>query len=835
MSACFHCGEACPPKPQEVLILGQALNMCCEGCASVARTIVQAGLERYYNHREAPGLQAGPDLGSGIQTLSQLGPVDETLALELDVERLAQRHGFIQRVDDPEHGEQLQSCLMIDGMRCGACVWLLESGLSAAKGVGRVQVNYAQQQALVQWDDKQTSLATILARLRALGYRALPFDPSAREQRLQVIERRQRRRLFVAGLAMMQVMMLQTPLYWASPGDVEPGDAALLQWASMVVTLPALLYSGWPILQAAVRDVSQKHLGMDVPVALGLLAAYLASAINTWQGRGEVYFDTVTMFLFLLLAARSLEANARRRSQRWLDRLAAGIPQAIRRIGPKGDEKVLAEDLQVGDVIELEPGASLPADAMCLDGDVQADCSLLSGESTPQRFLPGELLPSGAVIAEAQSVRLNVVRPASASTRADLQRLIARAGSTRPAMAAMADRAARHFIGGLLIFVVMVLAGWLWLDPSRAFEVSVAVLVVSCPCALSLAVPSALAAVQYQLAKSGVILQGGDGLERLAQVTDLVLDKTGTLTLGRPKVCGLTIFDQAFSEQSALELAMPLLLASPHPLALALAQHAHSKGLSGSDAHPAYDIRGLLGQGVQAACSDGSVIKLGSMAFVRGQQPVDRSQDDDPFQEVWLGIDHLPIARWQLRDPLREDAPASLQALKAMGLRLHVLSGDRQVAVDALVTQLGLSDLSPGACSLGEQLPQDKWAIVQRMQAEGRKVFMVGDGLNDAAVLAAADMSAAIGKASDLARLHAGALILSDRLESLVFLIAASRHAKRLMQQNIAWATGYNLIAIPLAALGWIPAWGAALGMSLSSLVVVSNSLRQVQWKRSFS
>jgi Cu2+-exporting ATPase len=541
------------------------------------------------------------------------------------------------------------------------------------------------------------------------------------------------------------------------------------------------------------------------------------------------------MFLFLLLAARSLEANARRRSQRWLDRLAAGIPQAIRRIGPKVDEKVLAEDLQVGDLIELEPGASLPADAMCLDGDVQADCSLLSGESTPQRFLPGELLPSGAVIAEAQSVRLNVVRPASASTRADLQRLIARAGSTRPAMAAMADRAARYFIAGLLIFVVMVLAGWLWLDPSRAFEVSVAVLVVSCPCALSLAVPSALAAVQYQLAKSGVILQGGDGLERLAQVTDLVLDKTGTLTLGRPKVCGLTIFDEAFSEQSALELAMPLLLASSHPLALALAQHAQSKGLSRSDTHPAYDIRGLLGQGVQAVRSDGSVIKLGSMAFVLGQQPLDSPRDDDPFQEVWLAIDHLPIIRWQLRDPLRGDALASLQALKALGLRLHVLSGDRQVAVDALVAQLGLSDLSPGARFLGEQLPQDKWAIVQRMQAEGRKVFMVGDGLNDAAVLAAADMSAAIGKASDLARLHAGALILSDRLQSLVFLIAASRHAKRLMQQNIAWATGYNLIAIPLAALGWIPAWGAALGMSLSSLVVVTNSLRQVPWKRSFS
>ncbi|MEY2717582.1 MAG: copper-translocating P-type ATPase, partial [Pseudomonadota bacterium] len=279
MTACFHCGEACPPKAQEVLILGQPRKMCCAGCAGVANTIVQAGLERYYSHREAPGLQDGFGLGSvvslgngaGVETPSKPGPVDETLDVERDFERLAQRRGFIQQVDDPEHGVQLQSFLMIDGMRCGACVWLLERGLSAADGVRRVQVNYAQQQALVQWDAQLSSLAKILARLRALGYRALPFDPTAREERLQLIERRQRRRLFVAGLAMMQVMMLQTPLYWAHPGDVEPGDAALLRWASMVVTLPALLYSGWPILQAAVRDVSQKHLGMDVPVAIGLL------------------------------------------------------------------------------------------------------------------------------------------------------------------------------------------------------------------------------------------------------------------------------------------------------------------------------------------------------------------------------------------------------------------------------------------------------------------------------------------------------------------------------------------------------------------------------------
>ena len=838
--------------------------MCCAGCASVATTIVQAGLERYYSHREAPALRVDPqDAAQRSQApddavseggLNQPGVPSET---DLDFERLAQRRGYIQSVEDRERPGQMQACLMIDGMRCGACVWLLERGLSAAPGVKAVQVNYAQQQALVQWDAARTGLSGILAALRALGYKALPFDPSAREQRLQDIERLQRRRLFVAGLAMMQVMMLQTPLYWADPGDVEPADAALLRWASMMVTLPALLYSGWPILQAAVRDISQKHLGMDVPVALGLVAAYLASALNTWRAQGEVYFDTVTMFLFFLLGARALEANARRRSQRWLDRLAASMPQAIRRIGDKGPENVLAEDLQVGDWIELDPGASLPADAISTDSVVQADCSLLTGEAHPQRFAPGAVLPSGAVIAEAQAVRLQVIRPANASTRADLQRLIERAGATRPRMAAMADVAARRFIGGLLLFVLVVLGAWLWQQPERALEVAVAVLVVSCPCALSLAVPSALAAVQYQLAKSGIVLQRGDGLERLADVTDIVFDKTGTLTLGKPQVCDVRCFDRDFSEPSALFLALPLLRASPHPLAVGLARYADDQRAAGAELpiKPEWRtkeearVKGLLGEGMQVELADGSILRLGSASFVLGKTSIEPMADmtaavvaegsgqvaaeQASMQEVWLGRNHAPIARWRLSDQIREDARASLKALSAMGFRLHVLSGDRQGAVDALVRQLDLKAMSPEGMFLGAQLPQDKWERIQCWQQDGRKLMMLGDGLNDAAVLAAADMSAAIGQASDLARLHAGALILSDRLHAVVMLVTAAVHAKHLMRQNIYWATAYNLLAIPAAALGWIPAWGAALGMSISSFIVVSNSLRAVPWKRS--
>ena len=862
--------------------------MCCVGCESVARTIVAAGLERYYQHREAPAALTGaPELGGST---AQLAGRD---ASDADFERLAARRGYLQPAAEPG---QIQACLMIDGMRCGACVWLLEKGLGQKKGVSRVQVNYAQQQALVQWDAAQTGLSSILAALRALGYRALPFDPSAREERLQGIERQELRRLFVAGLGMMQVMMIQTPLYWAHADEVDPSEAALLRWASLVLTLPVLLYSAWPLLRAAVRDVVHRHLGMDVPVALGLLAAYLASAVNTWRGAGEVYFDTVTMFVFLLLAARWLEARARRRSQRWLDRLSAAMPQGVRRIekssdkagadalgeGPRppAQEKasmVLAEDLQVGDLIVLDPGASVPADAFVLDAFLLADCSLLSGESEPQRFVSGTVVPSGAVIAQAHAVRLQVVRPAQASTRADLQRLIARAGSTRPALAELADRAARWFVLGLLGLVVVVLASWLVIDPSRALEVVIAVLVVSCPCALSLAVPSAIAAVQSALAQAGVILQRGDALERLAAISDVVFDKTGTLTQGQPEVRQVDLFpDAAGDEALALRLALPLAQASPHPLALAIARRAQARpevaGLLPS--LKLEDLRGHLGHGVEARVAEtpaaqaealperrvqgdrlehrsadwsapraahrlaqtaGALLRLGSLDFAcptleRSSVPSDPSGEAQ--QEVWLSIDGKAVARWRLDDPLRADAVSTLRALKAMGLRLHMLSGDHRASVDRVVAMCGVETFVEARAA---QTPQDKWQAVLALQAKGAKVLMLGDGLNDAAVLAAADMSAAVGQASDLARLHAGALLLSGRLEAVVTMLAAGRHAMRLMRQNIAWATVYNLLAIPAAALGWIPAWGAALGMSASSLLVVMNSLRGLSWKLSSS
>jgi len=931
--------------------------MCCTGCESVARTIVAAGLERYYQHREVPAAgpaqagsavqaahaesaaQAGttpplvaPALPSAAEEGSPATAAAAALAEDENFERLAARRGYLQPAAEPG---QLQACLMVDGMRCGACVWLLERGLGLAPGVSRVQANYAQQQALVQWDASQTNLARILAALRALGYRALPFDPRAREVRLQSIERLELRQLFVAGLAMMQVMMLQAPLYWAHVDDVDPLEAGLLHWASLVITLAALLYSGWPLLRGAVRDVVHRHLGMDVPVALGLLAAYLASAVNTWRGSGEVYFDTVTMFIFLLLGARWLEARARRRSLRWLDRLSAALPQGIRRLAPvsatpvsvtpvsatpasaapaaggdagsnaaraasgavsraasgpfapgsqaacNGETVVLAEDLEVGDLIVLDPGASVPADALSLEDTLLADCSLLSGESEPQCFLRGSIVPSGAVIAQAQTVKLQVVRPAQGSTRADLQRLVARAGSTRPALAELADRAASHFIVGLLIFVAGVLGVWLFVNPERALDVAIAVLVVSCPCALSLAVPSAIAAVQSTLAQAGVLLQRGDGLERLAAVTDVVFDKTGTLTQGRPEVRQVELCDPALGDEAtALRLALPLAQASPHPLSVAIARRAEAEAAKAAqpEALGIGEVRGMLGQGVEArilgmpeaphapkakegpshasppgmppatawpqlALRPGSVLRLGSRAFAcphTVQPPATASLPPEglpsvaasPLQEVWLSVDGKALARWQLNDPLRTDAVVSLAALRALGLRLHMLSGDHQASVNRLIGAIAPNTFVQAR---GAQSPQDKWQAVAALQTQGSRVLMVGDGLNDAAVLAAADMSAAIGQASDLARLHAGAVVLSGRLDAVVLLIAAGRQAMRLMRQNIAWATLYNLIAIPAAALGWIPAWGAALGMSASSLLVVTNSLRGLSWKRSSS
>lgn len=784
--------------------------MCCAGCQAVARSIEAAGLTHYYRQRSAPA--AGPDA---------LPPeLADTLALYDEPDVQAQ---YVRLADT---GSGAPACaeatVLLEGLRCGACVWLIERTLAAQPGVLGATVNYTTERAVLRWDPTITRLSVLLQRLAAVGYRALPFDIGRREAQLAATRRSLLRRLFVAGLGMMQVMMYALPGYTAQPGEIEWSYEHLMRWASLLLTLPVVLYSAQPFFSAAWRDLRSRTPGMDVPVALGIGAAFSASVWATLTRQGEVYFDSVTMFVFLLLAARHLEWLARQQASQAVDALAAAPPDRIERLTRPEQataegflqattETVPAQRLTPGDRIRLNEGARFPVDVRLLAGSTAIDQSLLTGEAAAVARGPGDEVAGGALNTGAP-VLAQVLRTSAESTLSTLARLIERAAQDKPAIARLADRIAARFIVALLIFAALVWALWWWIEPTRALPIAIAVLVVSCPCALSLATPAALAAATGALSRHGVLVANGRALEQLAACTDVVFDKTGTLTEGRPAITAIDTFGNGSPEQ-ALAIAAALETGSAHPLATAFRADVQAR----QSAPAASEIRNIPGCGVEGRV--GALrLRLGSAQWCSHWSPCPRSPSDDI--EVWLVSANGPLACFRIADAVRADAAATVQAMHALGLRTHLLSGDHERAAHRVATDLAIEQCQAGAT------PADKLAYVRQRQLEGRRVLMVGDGINDAPVLAAADASLAVGQASALARTAADTVLLSNDLHKAAELVTMARRTRRVIIQNLAWSTLYNLFAIPAAALGLVPPWVAAIGMSASSLLVVGNALR---------
>ena len=822
---CYHCALPLPPGAHWFTTIDSVRQpMCCAGCQAVAQAIVDAGLDDYYRHRNAPA--SGPDVV--VPQLADLALYDTPEA----------QQGFVRR-----DGELAEATLMVEGLRCGACQWLVERALAAQPGVEQAAVNFATERAVVRWDPSRARLSQLLARVGAVGYRARPFDTRAREAQIARTSRALSRRLFVAGIGMMQVMMYALPAYWAAPGEIEWQHAVLMRWASLVLTIPVLLYSAQPFFTGALRDLRARSLGMDVPVALGIGAAFAASAWATITGAGEVYFDSVTMFVFLLLGARQLEWVARRRASRAVDALSAATPEHVTRLlaleapvtparlAAAATESVPAARVAVGDVLRVDAGERIAVDALVLTGSTAIDQSLLTGESAPVPRAPGDEVAGGSINA-GSPVHVRALRTLGESAPSMIERLIERAALERPAAAMLADRVAAWFVLALLAVAVAVLAAWWWIDPARALPIAITVLVVSCPCALSLATPAAIAAATGAVTRAGVLVTSGRALETLARCTDVVFDKTGTLTEGRPGVVAVDLFGGC-SRERALALAAALETGAAHPLANALrGAHDGPHGARGSDgardgSEPesesetqvvATDIRHAPGQGVQASV-DGVELRLGSGTFAR--QWADLPETPGPVgSQVWLVARGTVLARFVLRDTLRADARATIAAMRALGLRVHLLSGDDPAVVAALAADLGIDRVRGGAT------PAGKLEHLKALQREGAVVMMVGDGVNDAPVLAAADVSIAVGEASALARTAADTVLLSPRLDRIVGLVDAARRTRRVIAQNLAWAGVYNAIAIPAAAIGWVAPWAAAIGMSGSSLLVAANALR---------
>ena len=794
---CFHCGLPLPANSDwQVEIDGMDRPMCCPGCAAVAQAIVEHGITDYYRNRSGYAVTAG----DGALLPPQLRLYDS--------EESARKY----RAADG----MLEATLSVDSLRCAACVWLIERRLRQLAGLIAADMNIATGRLLVRWDPAQCRLSAILGAMREIGYAGYPFDPARHEAQLRRAGKTLGRQLFIAGLSMMQVMMYAVPAYLAADGTLETDMAALMQWASLVLTLPAVCYSAQPFFRGAWAALRQRALTMDVPVALGIGAAFAASVTATVRGSGEVYFDSVTMFIFLLLCSRVLELAARRRAAGALERLQHGLPDAAQRLdaypASRSATTVAAADLMPGDVILARPGDAIAADAVLLEGETSLDLSLLTGETAPQQRVAGDDVPGGAVNA-GQPVLLRVVRNAAGSTLATLVRMAESAGLGKPALAQWADRVAAWFVAGLLLLAGAVFLFWQWHDAARAWPIAIAVLVVSCPCALSLATPSALAAATDALLRRGVLIVRPHVLETLHRATHVVFDKTGTLTMGRPVLRDVGLYNGAERER-CLQLAAALETGSAHPLAQALLAAAGPRSVN------ADDLRHVAGEGIEGMV-DGVRYRLGNAGFVAGiggrfLQPAVASGQS----AVWLGGDSGVLARFDLADGIRDDAARVVARFTAAGKQVVLLSGDQQAVAGDVARTLGI------AVALGGQLPDQKLAYVQSLQRDGAVVAMVGDGINDAAVLRAADVSFAMGGGAALAQSSADAVLLAGRLSALADAAEGAGAAMAVVRQNLAWAMVYNAVAIPAAAMGWLNPWMSGVGMSLSSMLVVANALR---------
>jgi Cu2+-exporting ATPase len=797
--ACFHCGLPLAEHRYPVEIDGVARDTCCRGCQAVAQTIALNGLSAYYRYRERPAERR--DAVGGGESRYELYDLPEV------------QKSFVR---DGAPNEKV-GALMLEGITCAACLWLIERRLAALEGVGAVQVNYATRRAHVRWDARRVRLSAILDAVAALGYEARPYDgrrsyESQRRERTRMLWR-----LFVAGFGMMQVMMYVVPGYVAN-GEISADAEGLMRWASLVLTVPVVAWSAQPFYAGAWREIRGRRLGMDVPVSLGLLAAFAASVHAVMAG-GVVYFDSVSMFVFLLLAARFFEMNARMTATQSQERLAQVAPAVAERLASYPGAALAVEvpvaTLKPGDVVRVRPGATVPADAVVIDGESDVDESLVTGEARPVSKRAGQPLIGGTLNVTSVLVA-RVSRVGEETVLAGILRLMDRAQSERPRIAQLADRVAHWFVAAQLAIALAAAVIWYVLDPTQALPIAVAVLVVTCPCALSIATPTALAAATARLHQSGLLVTRGHALEALAAARRFVFDKTGTLTGGAMTLLGVMPLARASREQ-CLAWGAALESASEHPIA-----HAVVKALE-RPTRVATAVACSTGRGVEGRV-DGKLLRIGAPDYVaelHGQAlPQELAFVSDAVTVVALGSDREWLALFMLGDTLREGAHALVQELRAAGCGVTLLSGDRSRAVSELACRLGIAD------ARGEQAPAGKRDYVASLQARGETVAMVGDGVNDGPVLAQAQVSIALASGTPLAQTAADIVLMTAHLAPLAEAIRVARRTLRIIRQNLGWAVAYNLLAVPLAVMGYVTPLAAAIGMSASSLIVVGNAAR---------
>lgn len=798
---CYHCGLPVPDDFNSTVIIDhQPRRMCCIGCQAVAQSIVDNGLSDYYRHRDAM-----PE------------PQKEALPVKLQELGLFDHPDFQASFVQPVGEHEREASLILEGITCAACVWLNEQHVAKQPGVRFIKVNYATRRARVRWDARETQLSAILAAIQAIGYQAYPYDAEKSEQLAQRERRSMLWRLFVAGFGMMQVMMYAYPSYVAGIDDLSIDAENLMRWASLILTLPVVLYSSAPFFQKAWRDLKLRRLGMDVPVALGVGSAFIASVWATLTQGPEVYFDSVTMFVFLLLLGRYLEMLARQKAVRGVEELGKVLPAFAERLPANGlgeNERVPVSQLQVGDRILVRPGEVFPADGVVHEGSSAADEALLTGESRPVPKVKGVEVTGGSVNISSPLI-VDVQRVGDATRLAAIRRLMDRASIERPGIATTADRVARVFILALLVMSALTLIVWQWIDPDRALWVFVSVLVVACPCALSLATPTALTVATDALARMGVLVTRGHAIEALATANHFVFDKTGTITYGAMTVSRVEVVGGQNPDEM-LAIAAALESGSEHAIGAGIRASVKDGVLPKVEG-----LQAVTGQGIEGRI-DGRMWRIGRAEFVSAMSSAPVAlPTTEAATVVALGTEEGVQAWIYLSDQIRVEAAALFDKLQQERIPAAVISGDGQPAVAAVAKRLGIPEF------VAEMTPEGKQAYVAGLQeTSGKIVAMVGDGVNDAPVMAQAHVSIAMGGGTDLARNQADVVLLSENLAGLADGIALTRKTLLIIRQNLWWSFAYNFLSVPLAMAGLITPWMAGLGMALSSLFVVVNALR---------
>ncbi len=796
--SCFHCGLPLPPGSHyHVKIKGAEREMCCHGCQAVAQAIVDGGMENFYDHREGPSRRP-----------------EDLIPEQLEKFDLYDQEKLQQNFVEVDEANVKTASLILEGITCAACVWLNERHVKALPGVLEFQVNYSTHRARVRWDDSKLQLSDILKAISAIGYIAHPFDTSRQEEIYKKERKLALRRLAVAGLGAMQVMMLAAALY-AMDYDVGVDESmrGFFRWISMFLATPVIFYSAKSFFVTAWRDIKSKQLGMDVPVALAIGGAYGASVYTTIFGGPDVYFDSVCMFAFFLLSSRFLEMGARHRAGQAAEELIRLLPAVATRIKDGNEDIVAVDELRPGDVLLVKPGETIPIDGHVIEGVSSVDESLLTGESMPGVKNIGDELTGGSVNVESP-LTMEVDRVGEDTVVSGIVRLLDRAQTEKPSIARLADRVAAWFVFVILLIATAVAYWWWQHDPAHAFAITLSVLVVTCPCALSLATPVAITAATGSLTKAGLVTTRGHALETLAKATHFVFDKTGTLTQGRLHLADVKTFN-GISKEQALQLAALLESRSEHPVAMVLSRAADKVAAKNIDS-----LISTPGKGVEAVV-EGEVYRIGNLSFVSELAGgIEGFEIHKTVTSVGMCRGDQWLAVFELEDEIREQAVDVIRQIKQAGAKVALLSGDAKEAVSNTANQLDIDEY------LFAQTPQQKLEYIRKLQTDGGVVAMVGDGVNDAPVLSGADVSFAMGSGTQLAHASADMVLLSEQLDHLVTGIIMARKTLTIIKQNLGWAIVYNLLALPLAASGVIAPWMAALGMSTSSLVVVVNALR---------